>query len=398
MSSSPPRRWPRRLLLLLLLLVVVGEVGARLTAGLQRRVGLDVRPTRVLLAEQTAGIRARLADTADIIVLDSLLGWTNRRGLHRGEHDLNAAGVRATREHAPTPAPGRVRVAAFGDAYVYGAEVPTAQSWGALVERTAPEFELLNFGVGGYGTDQALLRYLRDGAPFAPQVVIIGFSPVSVPRGMSRYTRFASTDEAPLTKPRFVRDGDGALVLLPNPLPTRADWERLADAPWTVRALGEGDAWYAPLRYANPLHDRSALVRTVVAGWLRVWRRALSPERLTGFDGSLRPDTEAFALQRAVLTAFADSVRARGARPLILLLPDHDAVSGMGGYRALAESLGAGAGLEVLDMAPRFTARIAVAGEAGLFAPGGHFGPEGNRIVAEAVTERLRAMARRAVP
>jgi hypothetical protein len=288
-------------------------------------------------------------------------------------------------------------VAAFGAAYVYGAEVPNDTSWAALMERETPQLDVLNYGVGGYGTDQAFLLYLRVGARFRPDVVLIGFSPFNLRRSMYRYTRFSSTDEPPLTKPRFKLDASGGLTLVPNPLPSRADWERVAAEPRRIAEVGVEDDWYDALRYENPLYDRSAAVRIVVAATLRVWRRFFWPGRPIGGDGQFRAAAPAFAVQRALMLAFADSVRARGATPVFLLLPEQSAVWAVQSGRPavhvpLRDSLRAAGSAEVVDLVDEFARHASANGDQGLFAPGGHFGPVGNRLVAERLTARLREL------
>jgi hypothetical protein len=145
-------------------------------------------------------------------VLDSALGWRYRAGFRKGGDAISAQGLRADRVYAARPAAGVVRVAAFGDSYVYGNEVGNDDSWPTQLERSAPDVEVLNYGVGGYGVDQAYLRYLAEGRALAPQVVIIGFAPVDLPRLVNRYRRFLDDRELALAKPRFVLRG-GALAL-----------------------------------------------------------------------------------------------------------------------------------------------------------------------------------------
>ena len=50
---------------------------------------------------------------------------------------------------------------------------------------------MLNFGVGGYGLDQALLRFSAESAAFHPQVVLIGVIADDVLRGVNVFGRFS---------------------------------------------------------------------------------------------------------------------------------------------------------------------------------------------------------------
>ncbi|MCL4213194.1 MAG: hypothetical protein KJZ74_04710 [Gemmatimonadales bacterium] len=398
----PGRRLRVRLLLAAIAVVLLAELIARATGSLQRQVGLDTRPRAEVLAEQSRLITERLADPGGVIVTDSDLGWRNNPGYADSAHAINGAGARSRREYTARPAPGVLRVAAYGDAYVYAAEVTTEEAWSTRIEQDDATIEVLNFGVGGFGTDQAFLRYLNDGASFAPAVVVIGFAPVDLRRAVTRYTRFFSTDEPPLTKPRFRLDSAGTLRLLPNPVRGEQEWRRIVDDPTAVLALGADDAWYDPLRYELPVLHHSAAVRLVVAATLKVWRKFLWTDRLVD-GGTFRPGAEAFRVQRAILAAFSDSARARGATALVVMLPDpHSVESARDGrrtvYAPLADSLTRDGQVEVLDLAPAFVAHLATAGGDGLFAPGGHFGPIGNRIIAERLRVRLDALRKSEQP
>ena len=101
---------------------------------------------------------------------DPDLGWTIRPSTHvaaAGTYQAttsNGRGLRSLREYAPEAPPGVLRVAAFGDSFVHGDEVDDQANWPAVLERSRPDLEVLNFGASGYGPDQALLRWERDGS------------------------------------------------------------------------------------------------------------------------------------------------------------------------------------------------------------------------------------------
>jgi hypothetical protein len=116
--------------------------------------GISHRAT--ILARQSAALRQFL-DHQGVArdVLDPDLGWRYRSGFRSPTDRINSQGLRALREYSSRPAPGIFRVAAFGDSYVYGTEVPDGECWAARIEELDPGIEVLNYGVGGYGVDQA---------------------------------------------------------------------------------------------------------------------------------------------------------------------------------------------------------------------------------------------------
>lgn len=389
--SHPPRL--RLVAAALALLVLAAEGGSALAIALVGgRLDEPIRRTADIFREQTAMLEDLLSERPRLMRLDSALGWRYAAG-YAGERDhTNAQGLRASREYAPAPPAGVLRVAAFGDSFVYGNEVDDASAWPAQLEASAPGLEVLNHGVGGYGLDQAYLRYLAEGARLSPHVVLIAFDVDDMGRLVNVYRRFLSTRELPVFKPRFHLGGDGGLVLRPNPMRSESDYRALVREPRAVLAHGADDGWYAPLIYDNPVYDWSATVRLVTSVWLRARHRYVDPRR-TYVRGALNPAAPAFALQVAVFEAFAAAVRAAGAAPVIVFLPDRGSIArvaagGAPTYAPLADRMRE-RGATVLDAGTAFPAG---GPQADWFMPGGHYSPEGNRLVALWLRDRIQAL------
>jgi hypothetical protein len=364
----------------------------RLTAS---HLGEPIRTTQEIFREQSDRLRALLLpDTTRLLALDPVLGWRYRASHRDSANQTNAQGLRSGRAYAPVPAAGVVRVAAFGNSFVYCNEVANDDAWPAQIERRHPGLEVLNYGVGGYGVDQAYLRFLLEGARLAPHVVVIGFAPDDLGRVVNVYRRFRSSREIPLVKPRFLLDGQGKLVLLPVPLRTPADYARYLAAPRRVIELGVHDQWYEPAIYEDPLYDHSAAVRLATGVWIRV-RRHFGRDRFVR-DGTFNPAATAFRIQVALFRLFADAVRARGARPLVILLPDAETVrAARQGRRTLLTSLGdalRAQGLAYLDLTEAFRDAPDRGDGRAWFMAGGHYSPAGNRVVAEWLGPRLAAL------
>ncbi|MGQ0715414.1 MAG: SGNH/GDSL hydrolase family protein [Gemmatimonadaceae bacterium] len=387
--------------ILVLLLLAIAEGASRVAlAVVAPAMGIDVRSTRAIYAEQTARVRALLDENSPPReTIDSALGWRYRPGYRNGADAVTMQGLRADRVYDSMPPNGVLRVAAFGDSFVYGNEVGNADSWTALIEQDAPRIEALNFGVGGYGVDQAYLRYLVDGESFSPHVVVMGFISDDLRRLVNVYRRFVDSREVALSKPRFVLDTNQGLRLVSNPMPTRADYERLLTHPSEVKRLGAHDHWYDGVVYDNPVYDLSATVRLAIAVWERVWNRYLDPNRIYAGD-TLNDRSEAFRIQLALFERFLAAAGDRRATPLILLFPDRFSLERMraGGepvYAPMTRELAA-LGAPVIDLADAFAAISDEAVES-WFMPGGHYSRRGNEIVAQYVRARLESLRTRAI-
>lgn len=217
------------------------EVLLRLAAQ-QTNEGLVVGPVTIppTWAETRARNAAILAGGPSVrdhwlsyVVGDPDLGWTigpNRRtpdgmyfssveGIRSGAPDVAFASRR--------PA---LRVALVGDSHTFSMDGPFEDSWGRQLEaRLGPDAQVLNFGVDGYGVDQAYLRYRRDVRQWQPDIVLFGLVQHDLVRTVAVYPFLSFNWDYPFEKPRFEIDG-GDLRLINTPLLTASDIVRLDDA------------------------------------------------------------------------------------------------------------------------------------------------------------------------
>lgn len=356
---------------------------------LNRRMVEPIERRAKVLERQRVEIDSLLAGQGRLqLILDPELGWLYRPGFVGDRDRTTIQGLRGSRLYEAEPGEA-LRVASFGDSFVYGTEVADGEAWGHVVEVTEPGIELLNYGVGGYGMDQAYLRYMGEGAQFSPDLVLVGFTPVNLGRLVNVYRRFISGMEIPLVKPRFQALEGGGLSRLPVPLPDTSDLRQLQHDVALLRRLGENDWWYRSEVWANPLHDLSTTVRLASGLWTRVDRRYVDPDRpISGTDWLFRPESEAFRIQTALMDSVVVRIREDGSVPFILLLPDRGVLEarmsgGPASWDPLVEALRRSE-VPIMDGTEAFL-RIPP-GPEGLspwFAPGGHYSPEGNRLLGE---------------
>lgn len=339
--------------------------------------GQPIPTVRRIYAEQTQRI-VRLLEGAGSRrdEVDPSLGWRYRPGYSSVDENVNAQGLRSRREYDRHPAAGVLRVAVFGDSMVYGTEVRDEEAWAAVAEATDPTLEVLNYGVGGYGTDQAYLRFVSQGALLEPHVAVLGFTPVDLRRNVNVYRRFLDPRASLAVKPRFVLDG-GDLRLLPGPIRQAEDWREFLEEPGAVRRWGKNDSFYEPAIYDNPLHDLSGTARLASHAWVR-WKR----RRPMG------PGSEAFEIQLRLYERFFEQALDRGQSPLLLMLPDarvldEAAASRRTRFDDLIDAVATGGNRNrILDATEAFAPAFRTGGASpSWFAPGGHYSVEGSRLV-----------------
>lgn len=131
---------------------------------------------------------------------DPLLGWPAKR-----KREDSAGGI-IPRKTPSFQTAGSECISTYGDSFTYGDEVGDTEAW-ANVLSEALGCRVANFGVGGYGTDQAYLRYNANPADRA-RVVMLGIFPDNVMRNVNRYRYFLDGQTVFSLKPRFILDGE----------------------------------------------------------------------------------------------------------------------------------------------------------------------------------------------
>ena len=100
-------------------------------------------------------------------------------------------------------------ISTFGDSFVYGADVGDDETFSFFLSRLMGT-GVANYGVGGYGPDQALLRLERQlSLGDQPKVVVLGMPSENIARVVNIYRRYYIPLENPnLVKPIFVQQDD----------------------------------------------------------------------------------------------------------------------------------------------------------------------------------------------
>jgi hypothetical protein len=375
----------------LLLAFVVAEVAARLFSRTPAELLLPLRYKHEELQ--------RIAREQTYIRFDQDLGWEPTPGSKHVGGDItyrtNAAGLRAERDYPLAPPAGTRRWAAFGDSFTYCEEVEIEDCWTEQLERMKPGLEVLNFGVPGYGPDQAWLRYQRDGRAYQPCGVFIGFLVENINRVVNRFRPFYEpAGGLMLSKPRYLLDG-ADLELLPNPAASPSD---LDDPEWVEATLGPHDPWYFPgVFVANQLDlfRVSRLARTAAFNQRRPgggleFTRDWSDQIAAAY----RSEGEAYQVAGRVLIEFARQVQRDGAAPIVVVFGSDIELRALqrGGTKAHQPLLDwlAREAVPTIDVTDDLLHQARRSGTNNVV--GNHYRPLGNKVVAQTITAGLSAL------
>ena len=325
---------------------------------------------------------------------DPALGWTNRPGSASpdGAVHVNALGLRGTREYAPETPAGVLRAVACGESFTFGEEVADGEAWTARLEERWSGLEVLNLGVGGYGTDQALLR-LRSmtGAIGRVDAVLVGLMLENIGRNVNRYRPLWYPTSMPAAKPRFVLAGE-TLELVAQPFATRAEFVAAVRSGDVLARLADREHWsddYVP-----------AALRWSAAARLLAAKRAYADRDLRALWAD--EAGEPYRTTLALLEGFRAAARELGTEHvLVLVFPTREdlaiyAARGERYWGGLFEDL-ARRGIAAIDLAEPL-AIAARASDAPKLYRYSHLSPEGNSIVAREVHAWLEARLSRSTP
>ena len=266
------------------------------------------------------------------------------------------------------------RIAAVGDSFTFALDVPFEASWpNRLEQQLGSTVQVLNFGVAGYGVDQAYLRYLRDVRPWHPKVVVLGFINTDLFRGVEVY-RFVSHPHPafPWAKPRLIVDAAGTVRSLNVPVPGPHEIfsvNAITDLPFL-----EYDRGFEPMEWRWRTYDHSYLVRFVLS------RLRGSPEERD------RTSREAIALNAAILTSFAKVAEGEGSTPLVVYFPSRGEFPEPPRETAAVLTLLRERGIRYEDL----TSCVGKLGGSELFTESGHYSAKGNERVSTCLYPVLR--------
>jgi hypothetical protein len=141
---------------------------------------------------------------------DTDLGWTLRPELR----EVNLHGLR-DREHLLAKPADVYRIAVLGDDYSEARGLPLDQTWWRRLERAlnvcdlrpGQRVEVLNFGIGGFGTAQQYIQLQTEVIRYQPDLVLLQFNGADDVRNNSFLL------EPEKERPFFMLDAKGTLVI-----------------------------------------------------------------------------------------------------------------------------------------------------------------------------------------
>lgn len=331
------------------------------------------------LARTNQEILARGNPDTAFYIADPRLGWVvgSSRASTDGLYVSSSEGLRSQRmgQQEAASRPDK-RIALFGNSFAFSEEVAFSGSLAMQLEQELGGGDrVLNFGVPGYGVDQAALYFAHARSDWSPRVAILVFIEDDLVRSANVYTFLKTSWGLPLSKPRLVLRNEELELLNSPTLAGEALFERASI--FELPFLDHEIEFTAERWRRHPLHA-SYLLR-LLNGLLPPW-----PPK-----GEPVSEDAIVALNSRIIQDFERTARESGISPVIVYFPtDGDLNHGSRRVvkdRVLAEL--AANGVTVTDMTGCLTREIR---QPELFMPGGHYTEQGNRAMARCLAPLVR--------
>lgn len=337
---------------------------------------------------------------------DAELGWGHIAGtagrLMSPEFDvevrINAEGLRDRERYADKLADSR-RILVFGDSF--------AEGWGVALDRSFSEelhghlaatasgnaVEVINFGVAGYGTDQELLLFRRQGAGYHPDDVVVLFYGNDLWNNQSR--KGIGSERG--YKPYFEMSKLESLVLRGVPVPKSRYWD-FQEGTWKLPLMKRLQRYLHQHWHGFALIEKALRSSPVSAGQQQRYYHGLYGRGETG------DQTNAWRLTGAIIREFQRAVTAVGGRfhlvyvPAIVQVEEEDwsmkrQLHGLVGEdfdlhkpNRWLRTIAADHQISFTDLTPRF---VAEARTRTLYFRDSHWNEAGHALAAEIVAEEI---------
>lgn len=279
----------------------------------------------------------------------------------------------------------------YGDSFVEGAEVGPDHTWQAQFEQLTGA-AILNLGVGGYGLDQAVLKFEKHARNYSTRLAILGLYPQTYRRALSYHPFYYFANSEAFTfafKPLFVKKNGRFELISPPCADAACLMEALSNPDHEIwRRLKRHDYWYLN-NQKKPTTDFP-----ITLAYAQVLTQILHQRReRRGIENYFFVNDQSFELVEYLVTRFLQSSRKFGMTPVCLLLyAPVDLRVIKAGIRLDDNLINL---LKTRNILHIDTARYILAQYRqdddfrGLSAPEGHLNERGNRLVAESLAQGL---------
>lgn len=217
----------------------------------------------------------------------------------------------------------------YGDSFTYADGVKDNETWEYFIEEKTG-WECLNFGVLGFGTDQALLKY-KD-TPIKTKYTVLAILDENIGRLMCQWWGFYREYGMGI-KPKFIVDNNSNIKLIENPIKNRDEVKKLGDINF-LNTLKKEDYWYnfysnlgGPEKLTWPVTCTVLKHMKFFINYVKIYiTHTISPTyesetTIKKFYHLYDKDSEGFKVMKYIVNEFIKTANERGETPIIVIFP-----------------------------------------------------------------------------
>ena len=323
-----------------------------------------------------------------LVKRDRVLGWPSPQSFGNGDFAQDGSRVSPA-----VPGGNEPCVSTYGDSFTWGAEVANKDAWPNILS-TLLNCKVSNYGVEGYGTDQAYLRFLKN-ASDKSQTVIFSFTTENILRNVNQYRQLLYPNSKYIygLKPRFTINADGTLRLIDLPAFLESEFRSMVHNP----------NQYLSYEYFLPggLSGKQELRFPYFFSLLRAFHyysvraKLLKKPWYAEFYDERHP-SQALEITAKIIESFRNDALRKGKKPIIVIIPtgldlQYYRRKGVWVYQPLLDRLES-AGIRFLNAGPAILDSVGNRNVCELFQTcNGHYNEEGNRVLAVIISAYLRS-------
>ncbi len=311
------------------------------------------------------------------------LGWPSPQTLKQEIEEI--ARQQAALQPDPAISPPPLPLSAYGDSFTAGFGVEPRETWSRVLGARLGTF-IANYGVPGYGSDQAYLRF-QDNPRDPAQIVFFGFLSENIQRNVNQLRNFLIPSSQCQTKPRFLLNEAGRLQLEPLPPLTAANYQDFIKRPED----------FLKHDYFAPGGPSGAQRLSFPYTWSILRAHRFFYDRwILGYKSYLQfyapgHPSRALPLTVALLKQWHDEAQQQGRHPLVLIFPTNEDFrvyqqQGKFVYEPLLSEL-SNHRIEYIDLGTEMRRRLGGRHYMDIFSGDKyfHFNKEGNKMVADII-------------
>ncbi len=233
---------------------------------------------------------------------DPYLGWLPKE-------EVDDFGARIdTSDFASSP----ICIEMYGDSFTWSGEVKKQFAWPNLVSDSVG-CRVLNFGVGGYGSDQALMRYKRH-ENYA-DIVVLNHLSENIIRNVNQFRNLIYPGDQLTLKPRYIVENNN-LIYVPIPM---IDANKLAAIPSHL-----SDEYFIPNGNSGITSSLSfpftlATINFALKHYHLSAKFKGEPRHMAFY--SYEHSSKALSITTKIMETFVEEARERNQRPLLTIIP-----------------------------------------------------------------------------